>query len=153
MAGEARQQSGAAVEPGVMTVGELARRSGMTRKTVRQLTDRGLIYSVGRSEAGYRLFDDSALWCTNVIRGLRSLGLTLAEIEQLAAIYLADPDQATGPELAARLDHAQARIEEHLRELHQIRRRIIDYRREHNDELTAQATPAIDDPRRRPKRP
>jgi len=42
-----------------------------------------LIYSVGRTAAGYRLFEDEALWCVEMIRGLRALGLTVAEIGSL----------------------------------------------------------------------
>jgi DNA-binding transcriptional MerR regulator len=40
----------------------------------------------GRSESNYRLFDSSALWCCQVIAHLRSLGLTIKEIEQLARV-------------------------------------------------------------------
>ncbi len=71
-----------------MTIGELSRRGGLPVKALRAYTDMELVYSAGRSSAGYRLFDESALWCVAVIRGLRSLGLTVAEIRELAGIYL-----------------------------------------------------------------
>jgi DNA-binding transcriptional MerR regulator len=67
-------------EPDLMTVGELARRTGLSRKLIREFEGLGLIYSAGRSEAGYRLFDQPALWCVTVIGNLRSLGLTLKDI-------------------------------------------------------------------------
>jgi MerR family transcriptional regulator, copper efflux regulator len=44
----------------LMTVGELARRTGLSIKAIRRYEDLGLIYSAGRSEGGYRLFDESA---------------------------------------------------------------------------------------------
>lgn len=66
-----------------MTVGELAARTGLSPKQIRELEDRGLIYSVGRSDGNYRLFDESALWCVRTIFELRELGLTLTEIERL----------------------------------------------------------------------
>jgi MerR family copper efflux transcriptional regulator len=72
----------------LMTVGELARRSGMSAKAIRQFEGLGLIYSAGRSEANYRLFEESAIWCIQVIGNLRALGLTIKEIQQLAAVYL-----------------------------------------------------------------
>ncbi len=53
-----------------MTVGELARRTGLSIKAIRQYEELGLIYSAGRSEGGYRLFDESALWCAEVISTL-----------------------------------------------------------------------------------
>jgi MerR family transcriptional regulator, copper efflux regulator len=65
----------------LMTVGELARRTGLSIKAIRQYEALGLIYSAGRTEGGYRLFDDSALWCAQLIATLRSLGLTIKEID------------------------------------------------------------------------
>ena len=48
-----------------MTVGELSRRTGIWRKAVRELERLGLIYNARRSEANYRLFDESAIWITD----------------------------------------------------------------------------------------
>lgn len=45
-----------------MTIGELAERTGVSRKTIRDLEGRGLIYTAGRSQANYRLFDWSGAW-------------------------------------------------------------------------------------------
>jgi MerR family copper efflux transcriptional regulator len=67
----------------LMTVGELARRTGLSIKAIRQYEGLGLVYSAGRSDGGYRLFDESALWCAQVISRLRSLGLTIKEIDRL----------------------------------------------------------------------
>lgn len=70
---------GASAPSRLITVGSLARRTGMSRKTIRELEGLGLIYSAGRSEANYRLFDEQpALWCVSTVRDLRSLGLELA---------------------------------------------------------------------------
>ena len=68
--------------PGLMTVGELSRRTGTPARALRASTDTGLVYSAGRSYAGYRLYDESALWCVTVIGELRGLGLTIAEIRE-----------------------------------------------------------------------
>jgi MerR family transcriptional regulator, copper efflux regulator len=68
-----------------MTIGRLSQRTGMPVRALRQYEDMALIYTVGRSAGSYRLFDDEALWCVRVIGGLRGLGLTLAEIQELAA--------------------------------------------------------------------
>src|SRR6476620_2912486 len=64
----------------LMTIGTLARRTGVPVKTLREYEDLGLIYTVGRSAGNYRLFGDEALWCVGVVTTLRSLGLTLSEI-------------------------------------------------------------------------
>src|SRR6266542_1257813 len=96
----------------LMTVGELARRTGMSAKAIREFEGMGLIYSAGRSEANYRLFDQSAIWCVEVIVNLRALGLTIKQIQQLAAVYLDRPDESIGPRLADLLDQTEQRIEQ-----------------------------------------
>ena len=57
-------QNGAAATAGVgglMTVGELARRTGLSIRRIREYERLGLIYSAGRREANYRLFDEVAV--------------------------------------------------------------------------------------------
>lgn len=134
----------------LMTVGQLAARTGLTIKAIRELEGRGLIYSAGRSESNYRLFDSSALWCCEVIGNLRSLGLTLREIEQLAGIYLDRPQEPIGPRLASLLDEAERRIEERVCELDQVRERIRAFRAQRPDVLAGEAERELTggDPRR-----
>jgi MerR family copper efflux transcriptional regulator len=133
-----------------MTVGELARRTGMTIKAIRQYEALGLIYSEGRSEGGYRLFDGSALWCAQVIATLRSLGLTIKEIDELARDYLSHPDDPVGPRVAALLDAAERRIEDQIAELEAVFGRLRDFRNRHAAALAGR--PGTDlfgpDPRR-----
>jgi DNA-binding transcriptional MerR regulator len=109
---------------GLMTIGELSRRSGTPVKALRAYTDMGLVYSAGRSPAGYRLFDESALWCAGMIGELRALGLTVAEIRELAGIYLGQPGEPIGPHVAERLRRARARTEARIAELLDLRQRI-----------------------------
>jgi DNA-binding transcriptional MerR regulator len=52
-----------------------------------------------------------------VIGNLRSLGLTLKEIQALAAVYLEQPSEPVGPHLAALLERAVRRIQSRLEEL------------------------------------
>jgi MerR family copper efflux transcriptional regulator len=107
-----------------MTVGELSRRSGTPARALRAWTDLGLVYSAGRSPAGYRLYDESALWCVAVIGELRGLGLTIAEIRDLAAVYLGRPGEPVGPHLAALLRRARDRADTRIASLRDLRERI-----------------------------
>lgn len=111
-------------EAGLMTIGELSRRGGVPVKALRAYTDMGLVYSAGRSPAGYRLFDESALWCVAVIGQLRGLGLTVAEIRELAGIYLGRPGEPIGPHVAERLRRARGRADARIRDLQALCRRI-----------------------------
>jgi DNA-binding transcriptional MerR regulator len=135
----------------LMTVGELARRTGLSIKAVRRYEALGLIYSAGRSESNYRLFDESALWCAHVIASLRSLGLTIKEIDRLARAYLSRPDEPLGPQLAALLNRAERRIDDRIAELEAVRGRIADFRTEHAAALAGHSGAHIfgRDPRRK----
>jgi DNA-binding transcriptional MerR regulator len=135
----------------LMTVGELARRTGLSIKAIRQYEALGLIYSAGRSAGNYRLFDASALWCAQVVSTLRSLGLTIKEIVELGTAYLTRPDEPIGPRLAALLDRAEQRIEQRIAELTAVRGRIRDYRTQHAAGLAGRPGAHLfgQDPRRR----
>ena len=135
---------------GLMTIGQLSRRTGLSIKAIRQYEALGLIYSAGRSEGNYRLFDESALWCAQAIETLRSLGLTIREIDQLARAYLSRPDESIGLRLAALLDAAERRIDDRIAELAAVRGRIRDYRAQNAAALAGRDGDLFgSDPRRR----
>lgn len=119
----------------------------MTVKVLRQYQDLGLIYSAGRSPGNYRLFDQEALWCVGVVSGLRSLGLTLAEIQELASSYLAQKDEPSGSRLAGMLGAVRGRTRGRIAELQKLLERIDAFQVEYADELTGRADFRAQDPR------
>ena len=74
-----------------------------------------------------------------MITNLRSLGLTIKEVEQLAGVYLERAEEPIGPRLAALLDRAERRIDERIRELDQVRERIRAFRARRPDLLAGRA--------------
>ena len=130
-----------------MTIGDLSRRTGVPVKTLRKYEDMGLIYTAGRSPGNYRLFDEEALWCVGVIGSLRGLGLTLAEIRELAEIYLARTEDPIGPRLAAVLQAARGRARDRIMELQRLLERIDDFEAGHAAELSGRADFRAQDPR------
>jgi MerR family transcriptional regulator, copper efflux regulator len=137
----------------VMTIGTLARRTGVPVKTLREYEDLGLIYTVGRSAGNYRLFGEEALWCVGVVGTLRGLGLTLAEIQQLAATYLGVTDEPIGPRLGRTLDAVRVRTQGRIGELQVLLARISEYEAAHADELSGRADVRVHDPRFGTQRP
>ncbi|SFQ71513.1 DNA-binding transcriptional regulator, MerR family [Amycolatopsis arida] len=115
----------------LMTVGELSRRTGVPIKTLRQYTDWGMVYTVGRSATNYRLFDTDALWCVHLIGQLRGLGLTVAEIRELAGA-----GAPVAPRLAELLRVSRARLDQRIAELRRTLRRIDEFEAAHHAELT-----------------
>ncbi|MFJ5710622.1 MerR family transcriptional regulator [Streptomyces sp. NPDC093105] len=65
---------------GTWSIGELAGRAGVTVKTVRYYSDRGLLPEAGRSGGGHRRYGPGALARLREIRSLRALGLGVPEV-------------------------------------------------------------------------
>ncbi len=131
----------------MMTIGGLARRTGVPVKTLREYEDMGLIYTVGRSAGNYRLFGEEALWCVGVIRTLRALGLTLAEIQELTATYLRQREAPIGPRLAEMLAAVRGRTRDRIAELRRLLRCIDEFEALHAAELSGRADFRVNDPR------
>jgi DNA-binding transcriptional MerR regulator len=65
------------------SIGELARRTGLTVKAIRFYSDRGIVPPTGRSPAGYRLYGIGAAARLDLVRTLRDLGLDLPTIQKV----------------------------------------------------------------------
>ncbi|MGW3243783.1 MerR family transcriptional regulator [Streptomyces sp. NPDC001070] len=97
------------------SIGDLARRTGLTVKTIRFYSDRGIVTPAGRSPAGYRRYGSDAVARLELVRTLRDLGLDLATIRKVV-----DRDLSL-PEVAAQ--HAEA-LEAQIRTL-RLRRAVL----------------------------
>lgn len=65
------------------SIGELARRTGLTVKTIRLYSDRGLVPPADRTPAGYRRYGPDAVARLALVRTLRELGLGLDTIRRV----------------------------------------------------------------------
>jgi DNA-binding transcriptional MerR regulator len=70
---------------GLLTIGELARATGLTVRTIRYWSDEGVLTPVTRSAGGYRLYDAASVARLELIRTLRELGLGLADVRRVLA--------------------------------------------------------------------
>ncbi|MFG3435696.1 MerR family transcriptional regulator [Nonomuraea sp. NPDC047897] len=76
------------------TIGDLARRTGLTVKTIRFYSDRGIVPPTGRNATGHRLYGPDAVARLDLVRTLRELGLDLPTIRRIADRELALPEVA-----------------------------------------------------------
>ncbi len=67
----------------LLTIGALARRTGLTVKTIRYYADTGLVPSTDRTAAGYRQYGTDAVARLQLVRTLRELGLDLATVRRV----------------------------------------------------------------------
>jgi DNA-binding transcriptional MerR regulator len=66
-----------------LTIGDLARRTGLPVKTLRFWSDEGLLPPTSRSASGYRLYGEEALLRLELVRSLREAGLGLEAIRKV----------------------------------------------------------------------
>lgn len=65
------------------SIGELARRTGLTVKAIRFYSDSGIVPPTDRSPAGYRRYSIDAVARLELVRTLRDLGLDLSTIRKV----------------------------------------------------------------------
>ena len=72
---------------GFFNIGHAARRSGVSAKMIRHYESLGLLKTVRRTDAGYRIYDASDVHTLQFIRRARDLGFSMKEIDQLLGLW------------------------------------------------------------------
>lgn len=70
-----------------MNISEAATRAGLPVKTVRYYADIELVAPAGRTEAGYRSYDDAALRKLSFVGRARAFGFSIAQCRELLGLY------------------------------------------------------------------
>jgi len=102
-----------------MNIGEAARRSGLSAKTIRYYEETGLIAPAARAENGYRDYSDTDVHKLRFVRHARGLGFSVDECSQLLSLY-----QDTGRQSAdvkAIAEKHLSDVEAKIRELEELR--------------------------------
>jgi MerR family transcriptional regulator, copper efflux regulator len=103
------------VYPRGMRIGELARRAGVTTRTVRYYEGLGLLTSK-RVDGGHRQYDEEAVRRLDKIDWLKRMGFTLEEIAEVIPLYFGEQTARRGRKkmlavLEQRLAETDERIE------------------------------------------
>ena len=114
-----------------MKIQEFAQLVGLTPKTIRYYELIGILPSPRRTSNGYREYSDQDLARARFVAGIRSLDLSLDEIEEILA--LRDRREAPCRTLLERIAQKADQIEERIRLLRQME---IDLRQLHELGLT-----------------
>jgi DNA-binding transcriptional MerR regulator len=101
----------------MLTVGTLAKASGLTIRTLHHWDAQGLLVPAERTQAGYRRYGPDEVARLYRILALRRLGLSLEEI--------ADVLDREGPDLAGAVRAHLARVEEELASQQRLRARLV----------------------------
>ena len=99
-----------AIPQGYMTVGEVAKKMGVTVRTLQYYDKEGLLSPSAESEGGRRLYTDKDLVTLHQILSLKSLGFSLDDIKQ-RLIYLETPTDVAKA-LTKQADDIRRKIEQ-----------------------------------------
>lgn len=128
----------------MLTIGRLARLTGMETKTLRYYDRVGLVRPNSRTASQYRLYADDVVERLRFIRGAKALGMSLADISRILAVR----DDGAAPCLHV-LDLASrqaARLEAQIQSLQSLRRDLLRLRRDLKRRLSPKAGAADDCP-------
>jgi DNA-binding transcriptional MerR regulator len=111
------------------SIGEISEMAGLSPRTVRYYEELELLPGVRRRAGGRRVYGDDELERLRFIQRLKTLGLSLAEIRDLNAVYAIGGSTHA---MLLRLDELLARqlqdLDERIRELSDLRDEIGRYR-------------------------
>lgn len=109
----------AAIPPGYMTVGEIAKKMGVTVRTLQYYDREGVLVPSAQSEGGRRLYTDKDLIRLHQILSLKSLGFSLEDIrERLISL---DTPEDVAEALSRQAEDTRKKIEQLTASLEAIR--------------------------------
>jgi len=109
-------------------IGELSRRTGLSRDAIRFYERSGLLPRAPRTASGYRLYGDRDADRIRFVREAQDMGLTLDDVrELLAASELRTPEDCR--RVAALLGRRIGEIDERIRAMTRFRERLDGSRR------------------------
>lgn len=112
-----------------VNIGEACERTGLSPRTVRYYEEIGLLPGVRRKAGGRRVYGPEVLERLRFIQRLKKLGVSLAEIKELSAIYaIAGSTRAMLERLDALLGRRLGDLDGRISELNELRDEMSKYR-------------------------
>jgi MerR family copper efflux transcriptional regulator len=79
---------------GLLQIGQVAERTGLSLRTIRFYEENGLVPPTSRTDGGFRLYSSDDVARLEVIKRMKPLGFSLEEMQQLLTLLA---DLATSP--------------------------------------------------------
>jgi DNA-binding transcriptional MerR regulator len=105
-------------------IGDAAKNTGLSVKTIRFYCDKGLINPAGRTEGKYRLFDETSELELKLVRSLRSLDMPVDEVR--AFMEARRSGECSCEQLQARMREKKQEISRNVDELMLLQDAIDD---------------------------
>jgi MerR family transcriptional regulator, repressor of the yfmOP operon len=111
-----------------LKIGEIARLTEMSPRTIRYYEEIGLLNSVKRVQGGKRVYTDKDLQRLKFIKRLKHLGLALSEMTELEGIYQVDrTNRKVLPRLMELMEGHVLKIDERINNLVRLKSDILTY--------------------------
>ena len=114
-------------------IGELAKRTGFTTKTIRYYELLGLLAEPERTESGYRLYTENDVKRLEFIEKAKRLGFSLDDIRDI--LVLDQQQQRPCVHVLALIDQKLNQVDGVLRELKTFRKELARLRKESAEQL------------------
>lgn len=110
-------------------ISDLAKKLGITTRTIRLYEQMGLVEPPKRTEGGIRVYDKADIKRFKFVLKLKELGLSLQEMQELAQIYnqYKVPDKIM-PRLIELLDYHIDNIRKKISKLQSLEKDITEYK-------------------------
>lgn len=106
-----------------MNISDVAKKTGLTSKAIRFYEEKGLVTAPLRTENGYRSYTARHIEELTLLRQSRQVGFTLEECREMVMLF--NNPQRHSADVKARTLEKVAEIESHIRELNQMRDRLL----------------------------
>ncbi len=119
-----------------MNISDLSKRLDISPRTIRYYEEIGLLDSIKRTVGGKRVFTDNDLRRIRFIQKLKILGLTLAEMQELNAIYETHrKNSKVFPRIIELFDNHKKSIDHRMDELKLLKAEIDEFQKRMRDKL------------------
>lgn len=113
----------------IITIGDLAKSTGLTTRTLRYWEEVGIIESEQRTDGANRGYSPYFVRRIKFIMKLKDMGLSIKEMQDLYVAYgEAKETSQMIPKLLAILDKHTRQVDEKITKLHSLRKDIVEYR-------------------------
>ena len=109
-----------------LTISVLARRAGVSSKSLRHWEHVGLLPKASRTHTGYRVFGPEAVQYVDFILKAKTVGLTLSEMKHV--VELAHKGKNPCPEVIRWVDAKDKAVERQIQSLRALQRRLRHFR-------------------------
>lgn len=126
-----------------VAIGEVAKRLGITTRTIRYYEEIGLMGPPERLGGGTRMFGRPEILRLKFILKLKELGIGLKEMQELADYFDVNDQNfdSITPHLVDLLDGHISKVDEKIANLSSLRKEIVDYRSRIVDILQGKSQP------------